>query len=58
MNKNVKSPKEISLEKKLLAEIDPKRPAYKIAQLLINDAEIEAIQDYANTVSIVRLGLS
>jgi metal-dependent HD superfamily phosphatase/phosphodiesterase len=58
MNKNVKSPKEISLEKKLLAEIDPKRPAYKITQLLINDAEIEAIQDYANTVSIVRLGFN
>jgi metal-dependent HD superfamily phosphatase/phosphodiesterase len=54
----MKSPKELSLEKKLLDAVDPATPPGIIASLLINDEEIQAMQDYANTVSIVRLGFN
>lgn len=58
MNKELKSPKEVALEKKLLAEVDANRPPGKLLALLIEDEEIQIMQDYANTVSIVRLGFN
>lgn len=63
---NNKSPKEIILEEKILQLVDdicqslnnadelPKR----IMKELLENEEIKAIQDYANTVSITRLGLN
>lgn len=62
----VKSIKEESLEKKiitLLTEIVETSPSKDTLPLntvrtLLEDAEIKAIQDYANTVSITRLGLN
>lgn len=61
-----KSIKEESLEKKiltLLTEIVETSPSkdtlpLDIVKLLLEDAEVKAIQDYANTVSITRLGLN
>jgi hypothetical protein len=54
----MKSPKELSLEKKLLGELDLNTPPGIIASLLMNDEEVQMMQDYANTVSIVRLGFN
>ncbi|AEE17984.1 phosphohydrolase [Treponema brennaborense] len=65
----MKSPKEISLEKKILALLEEahaqtadarERPYLPLETVkrLIADAEIQAIQDYANDVSIVRLGFN
>lgn len=42
----MKSPKEISVAQKLIA----------LTTEIIEDAEIEAVQNYADNVSIVRLG--
>lgn len=53
---SMKSPKELSLERKLLALLDPAAPSGIIASLLIEDEEVQMMQDYANSVSIVRLG--
>ncbi len=60
----MKSPKEISVNEKLITltkEIielteDKDLLPVKIMKLLIDDDEVQAIQDYANSVSIVRLG--
>jgi metal-dependent HD superfamily phosphatase/phosphodiesterase len=55
----MRSPKEISVDKKMLdavSELAPKGTAFKAAKLLMQDEEIQAVQDYANTVSIKRLG--
>lgn len=54
----MKSPKELSLERKLMEALDPKTPPGMIASLLIGDEEVQMMQDYANTVSIVRLGFN
>lgn len=63
---NNKSPKEITLEDKILKLVDDiiecsgesdNLPKRIMTELLEND-EIQAIQDYANTVSITRLGLN
>lgn len=62
----MKSPKELSVDQKLLAltkeiiELSPDKDAtpLRIAEVLVNDDEIQAIQDYANNVSIVRLGFN
>ncbi|NCC63068.1 MAG: phosphohydrolase [Spirochaetia bacterium] len=51
----MKSPKEYSLEKYLLSLLDPQSKAYELASLLVSDPELEAIQEYANVVSIKRL---
>lgn len=54
----MKSPKELTLERKLLAALDPNtRPGF-IASLLMEDEEVQMMQDYANSVSIVRLGFN
>lgn len=62
----MKSPKELSVDQKLIklakeiVELTPEKDdlPLKIVQLLIKDEEIQAVQDYANTVSIVRLGFN
>lgn len=61
-----KSIKEESLEKKIVALLTEIVEASSskdtlpldIVKLLLEDAEVKAIQDYANTVSITRLGLN
>lgn len=52
----MKSPKEISLERKLLSRLEKNEKSLMTAELLMKDAEVQALQDYANTVSIKRLG--
>ena len=55
----MKSPKELSLDRKLLTAVealDPAGRAVKITELLLADPEIHAMQEYANNVSIKRLG--
>ncbi|MFA6776440.1 MAG: phosphohydrolase [Sphaerochaetaceae bacterium] len=52
----MKSPKEISLEQHLMSMLDPKELSHKIGMALINDAEVQYLQEYANEVSIKRLG--
>jgi len=55
----MKSPKELSLDKKLtneVAALDLSGRALKVAELLLADEEIHAMQEYANNVSIKRLG--
>ena len=49
-----KSPKEIEIEKEILSRLRGK-PAM-VASLIFNDEEAQAMQNYANTVSIKRLG--
>ncbi len=55
----MKSPKELSLDKKLtneVAALELSGRALKAAELLLADEEIHAMQEYANNVSIKRLG--
>nr|WP_318692944.1 phosphohydrolase [uncultured Treponema sp.] len=60
----MKSPKEISVNEKLITlvkgiiELSEEKEdlPLKVMELLIDDEEIQYIQDYANNVSIVRLG--
>lgn len=60
----MKSPKELSVEQKLLTlakeivELSPEKDdlPLRVVTELINDKEVEAVQNYANNVSIVRLG--
>jgi len=52
----MKSPKELSIEKKILEQLTPGSPSWKLAESLVNDPEIQYMQEYANTVSILRLG--
>lgn len=62
----MKSPKELSVDQKLIAltkeiiELTPDKDdlPLKVAKILVNDEEIQAVQDYANNVSIVRLGFN
>jgi hypothetical protein len=51
-----KSVKQIHLEKMLTAELEGK--ARQIAEDIFNDSEVQALQDYANVVSIKRLGFN
>ncbi|UTC74595.1 phosphohydrolase [Treponema sp. OMZ 792] len=52
----MKSPKEINVEKLLLDYVKDNPLVSQLLHILIADPEIEALQDYANSVSIVRLG--
>ena len=55
----MRSPKETSMDNKIIGALDALElsgKAMKGAKLLIADGEIQAIQEYANNVSIVRLG--
>lgn len=54
----MKSPKEVSIEKKILEELTPETDPYRVAEQLVNDAEVQHLQEYANTVSILRLGFN
>lgn len=62
----MKSPKELAIDKKLtsaledLINLTPEKDMLpvKIAQALMSDPETEAVQNYANTVSIMRLGFN
>jgi metal-dependent HD superfamily phosphatase/phosphodiesterase len=58
MSIHSKSPKELALERKLLADIDASSSPGMLASLLVEDEEVQMMQDYANTVSIVRLGFN
>ncbi|HOE90684.1 MAG TPA: phosphohydrolase [Candidatus Cloacimonadota bacterium] len=49
-----KSPKQISLENKILDQLKGK--SLQAAEILFADEELQAMQDYANNVSIKRLG--
>lgn len=63
---NMKSPKEISVDKKIitcvedLLNLTPDKDQLPLLVLkeLVSDPEIQAVQDYANDVSIVRLGFN
>lgn len=50
----MKSPKQAALEGEILARA--RGAVHKAVELLLNDPEIQQIQEYANTVSIKRLG--
>ena len=55
----MRSPKELALGKKIIHAVealDPAGKAIEAAKLLIADEEIQFAQEYANNVSIVRLG--
>lgn len=60
----MKSPKEISVDKKLLSCVEElinlttekDQLPLSVLKALVTDPEIQAVQDYANDVSIVRLG--
>ena len=62
----MKSPKELSVDQKLIEltqeiiELTPDKDdlPLKVVKYLIDDDEIQAVQDYANNVSIVRLGFN
>lgn len=62
----MKSQKEMSVEQKLvqlvkeIIELTPEKDGLplKVLNILISDEEIQAVQDYANNVSIVRLGFN
>jgi len=62
----MKSPKELSIDKKLMSSLEdlinltPEKDMIpcKIAQALMADPEIESLQNYANNVSIMRLGFN
>lgn len=54
----MKSPKEHSLERKLYAAVDASSEPGKLLHLLIEDKEVQQMQEYANSVSIVRLGFN
>ncbi|NLM00126.1 MAG: phosphohydrolase [Treponema sp.] len=58
-----KSPKEIILDERLLNTLEPEKLngetlPKQVMEILINDEEIAALQDYANHVSIKRLGFN
>jgi metal-dependent HD superfamily phosphatase/phosphodiesterase len=57
----MRSPKELSLDNKILEAVQELLPsegshALAAAKLLLEDDEIQALQEYANTVSIKRIG--
>ena len=62
----MKSPKELSVDQKLLelaaeiVELTPEKDDLPLrsARILVEDEEVQAVQDYANNVSIVRLGFN
>ena len=52
----MKSVKEISVESKILKRLQKNPKCLELLHYLINDAELQEMQDYANNVSIKRLG--
>lgn len=51
----MKSQKEYSVSKQLLGLLEKGSDSYRLAQMLLEDEEIETLQEYGNTVSIKRL---
>ena len=51
----MKSPKETHLEHQLLSLLKEGSDSFRLATMLVSDPEIEALQEYANSVSIKRL---
>ncbi len=54
----MKSPKEINLESKILNKLKNFPDCIKLVHYLFEDEELQAMQDYANNVSIKRLGFN
>ena len=54
----MKSPKQINLEGKILDKLRDFPQCYQLAKFLLEDEELQAMQDYANNVSIKRLGFN
>lgn len=57
----MKSPKEVSVERKMLSALEDAElsgRALRVAELLLADEEVHAMQEYGNTVSIRRLGFN
>ncbi len=54
----MKSPKEITTEAKILNKLKKYPICAKLAKRLFDDEELQEMQDYANTVSIKRLGFN
>ena len=57
----MRSPKENSLDAKIIGALEGLNAGEKVletAKLMVSDAEIQAAQEYANNVSIVRLGFN
>jgi len=55
----MKSPKELSLNNKIIEALEELKPSEKVlegAKIITADEEIHAAQEYANNVSIIRLG--
>lgn len=54
----MKSPKEIRLEEKILEKLKHFENCTQLAAYLLQDEELKTMQDYANNVSIKRLGFN
>ena len=54
----MKSPKELNLETKIINKLKNFPTCIKLVQYLFEDEELQAMQDYANNVSIKRLGFN
>jgi metal-dependent HD superfamily phosphatase/phosphodiesterase len=57
----MRSPKELSLDNKIIEALNrlgPPGTAIQAARLLMEDEEVQSLQEYANTVSIKRLGFN
>lgn len=54
----MKSAKEITTEAKILNKLKKYPVCEKLAKMLFDDVELQEMQDYANTVSIKRLGFN
>ena len=52
----MKSVKEVSVESKILKRLQKSPKCLELVNYLFNDAELQEMQDYANNVSIKRLG--
>ncbi|MBQ9245429.1 phosphohydrolase [bacterium] len=52
----MKSVKEVAIESKIIERLKPYPVCSKLVEFLLADAELKEMQDYANTVSIKRLG--
>ena len=52
----MKSIKEVSVESKILKRLQNRPECLKLVNYLIEDEELQEMQDYANNVSIKRLG--
>ena len=52
----MKSVKEVAIESKVIERLKPYPTCSKLVEYLFADPELKEMQDYANTVSIKRLG--